>query len=241
MQQPTIAEVLDRNQDTDFFNPWRKRIAPDRRISTWIALAARLGVRYASCSFESWDVSRTQQAATQAQMTRVRDDLREWVRRFGTDPPNEDRGGLILYGRPGTGKDHLMVAGISELIVTHGIDCDWIDGLELFARFRKGISDGGDISKVIEKLVRPMVLAISDPVPPKGSTTEFATEMLQRVIDRRYRMGRSTWMTMNVKNAAEAEERLATPLVSRMKHGSLCIACDWDDYREPVKRPKATP
>ena len=71
-------------------------------------------------------------------------------------------------------------------------------------------------------------------VPPKGDASQYNADVLMRIVDRRYRDCKPTWLTLNVLDGEEAERRLASPIVDRVRHGSLCLECNWPSYRTPT-------
>lgn len=107
-------------------------------------------------------------------------------------------------------------------------------GLELFELARRLIRVDGDETTFVRDFVRPKILIVSDPVPPKGDASQYNADVLMRIVDRRYRESKSTWFTLNVLDGEEAERRLASPIVDRVRHGSLCLECNWPSYRTPA-------
>jgi len=140
-------------------------------------------------------------------------------------------GGLILHGRPGTGKDHLAAACMYWAILKCGWRVEWRDGNLLSMDLRNLVRNQEGEAKIFNQLTRSQILVISDPIPPKGETSQFITDFLQRVVDRRYREERSTWATINVHSGSEAEDRLASPIVDRLRHNSLSLQCEWQSWR----------
>jgi DNA replication protein DnaC len=80
-------------------------------------------------------------------------------------------------------------------------------------------------------MTRPNVLAISDPTPPLGELSDYQRSMLFRVVDRRYRDLRPTWVTINAADSAEAERKIAPNIIDRLAHGALVLRCNWPSYR----------
>src|SRR5262249_39787414 len=75
--------------------------------------------------------------------------------------------GLLFYGSVGTGKDHLLAAMLYAAI-ERGAGCMWLNGQELYGRFRDLMDTGEAEEGVIRRLAEPQVLAISDPIPAVG-------------------------------------------------------------------------
>ena len=75
------------------------------------------------------------------------------------------------------------------------------------------------------------MLVLSDPVPPKGELSDYSESILYRIVDARYITMKPTWTTMNVASGEEADRRLGAPIVDRLRHGALCLSCDWPSFR----------
>lgn len=192
-------------------------------------LLKKLGPRYRHCSFESYEVyeetakDRPSQREVFNQVVALAKNLRVHSLRGG---------GLVLHGRPGTGKDHLMAALMYTAVLEHGWTVHWANGLELYQEARRVVMGHGSESQFMKRLTTPQILAISDPLPPKGATTEYQTEVVQRILDHRYRHLYPTWCTLNVRTGQEADERLGAPITDRLRHDSLSLRCEWETSRK---------
>ena len=161
--------------------------------------------------------------------------------------------GVVLFGTAGTGKKHLMVAlarkviddhfqvvlsDRGEIVTTRGIphtnfSIHWLDGMKMIEEIREGINDPSfDEYRYVNSLIYPSVLIISDPIPPAGNLTDHQISMLYYIIDGRYAALKPTWVSMNVSNAKEADEKLTPQIVDRMIDGALAIYCGWGSYRK---------
>jgi DNA replication protein DnaC len=189
-------------------------------------LRRQVGRRYSGCSLQNFklsddlDVSRKQQtvlAAVQAYVDSLKDRI-------------ADGCGLFLFGPAGVGKDHLLTAVMLET-VGRGFGVAWFNGQDLYGQFRDAITNEASERQTVDRLTEPSVLALSDPIPPSGDVTPFQRSMLFRVIDRRYRDQRPTWITANVADRSEADSRFGVQLVERLTHESLCLPCNWPSYR----------
>ncbi|WP_339911862.1 ATP-binding protein [Symmachiella dynata] len=184
------------------------------------------GLRYHGCTLRNFVASNESQHRVKTEMT-------EFCRNIQANVAGGRN--LILFGPTGTGKDHLMAAGIRAAIRDVGASVKWANGVELFARVRDNMKNGGSEKAVANEFTEPDVLAISDPVPPMGGLTNFQMAFLQRIIDARYRRFLATWITINVANGREAEERIGTPAVDRLRHGCLQLFCNWGSYRKGIQ------
>ena len=193
-------------------------------------LARQIGPRHAQCSFDNFVVYEESTTENRPSQREVFQQLQD----FATEMPARLRkgGGVVLFGRPGAGKDHLAFALMYWAILQHGFTVEWVSGPELYVRARQLIRDQASELAFVRSYVKPQVLAISDPVPPKGDTSAYATDVVFRILDRRYMAMKSTWATMNVRNGHEAEGRLAPPIVDRLRHDAVCLECNWESYRQ---------
>jgi DNA replication protein DnaC len=196
------------------------------------ALHQQLGERYspARASLESYkteDDSGRQAAAVKL------------VKRFIADLENALRegSGLVLYGSVGTGKDHLLAAALYR-VAGAAIPVAWASGETIFAGIRDTMDSGELEQKIVGPLISPVVLAISDPTSPRGPLSDWDARILARIVDKRNRAMRCTWLTMNAENEADAKNRL-TPLIwDRLRDQAEIIPCFWESFRG--RRIKAT-
>lgn len=205
--------------------PFEKRLTKPERLKNLTELAIALGYRYANASFESYEVyNRTQKACV------------ERLLRFAESMPDalQSGGGLLLFGNPGTGKDHLLAALLRVAVVLHGLSVRWIDGGDLFDKIHLALCSDGDYEwrKLSESFHAPHVLAISDPQPPQDSLSPQQVRRLRDIIDKRYRAGKSTWLTTNIDQRDYAERLFTKPVMERMREQASVVLCDWPSYRE---------
>lgn len=193
------------------------------RHNRWQDLIGKRGDRYAKCNLTEYEIY--DEARQRSAVNRIRDYCENVL---GTD--TEGRG-LVLYGPAGTGKDHLMVAALRYAVFRHGLDPKWVNGVELYGAMRDAISDDRDESSILAPFIRADILAISDPLPPFGTLTEFQASTLFRIIDARYSRCLPTWATINVKDGKEGAERMGSQITDRLRHGAVAIDCNWPSYR----------
>lgn len=188
-------------------------------------LAGRLGKRYAPsrASFDRYQIYHDNQKPVVARLKALLPTLREFI---------ANGRGILLCGTVGTGKDHLLASMLYAALEV-GVSCDWLCGLDLFARFRDAIGSDRRESEVIATFAKSDVLAISDPTPPMSLKDEaWRIEQLYRVIDARNRALKSTWATINVNSPAEAEARLSSQVFDRLRDGAELMGCFWPSFRE---------
>ncbi len=169
-----LSDLLDR--DSDKGSPWDLRMTTDNRCAAYRRLATTLGPRYELATLESYEVydkpagdRMTQQQCLSA------------VRNFCDGMPDNlrDGGGLIFFGRPGTGKDHLMAACMYWAILRHGFTIIWRDGPLLAQEIRENVGSEETERSLIDRYVEPLILALGEPIPEEGAVSPWVTDTLQ--------------------------------------------------------------
>lgn len=155
--------------------------------------------------------------------------------------PREENRGLVLHGKVGRGKTHLMVAMLRELVFRHGISVRFVEFSHLLADLKAGFDQNLGAARLIDPLVAVDVLAIDE--LGKGRNTEFEGTVLDELISRRYNSAATILATTNyapdakptgrsVANAAEVAmgTRAAPSLPDRVGarvHSRLQEMCDF--------------
>lgn len=200
----------------------------DDRCDRLLNFLDSVGKRYRDCTRDNYRIYCPEQDTV----------LKSLKRYYNDFPAHHAAGnGIILFGPSGTGKDHLLVALAKAIVLRHGISARWQNGPELYRQFRDRIDEDWKTEvALIRDYARPTLLIISDPQPPSGNAvTDYQATLLSSIVDRRYRDCKPTWVSMNVKNGEEAEERLGAGVVDRLRHGATSEFCNWASYREGLK------
>lgn len=199
-----------------------------KRLS--FAIRQSVGPRYGECCLANFTLSIDKEASSKqtqvlAQMSDLIDNMPNAVERGAS---------LFIFGPVGSGKDHLLTAAMIRA-ARCGYTVRWFNGLDLYGSFRDSMDGEKPESSQLRPLVDADVLALSDPIPPVGEVTPFQRSMLFRVIDRRYRDRKPTWITANVATRAEADQRFGAQLVDRITDGALRLQCNWPSHRADRK------
>ena len=216
----------------------------DSREESWARFIGDRGRRYADCRLGTFDVEippcEPEDFDAYEERAKIVQDLQT------IDYPKFFREGVsfLWLGSKGTGKDHLMVGALFCLIAKTRIAAEkwgyptiravrvkWTSGVTLFGDRR----DAMDLDQTEAEFCAPYIhadlLAISDPLPPTGTLTDFQQQTLYRIIDGRYNACRPTWATINVANRQELDERMGPQIADRLCDEAVDLPCYWPSYR----------
>ncbi len=150
--------------------------------------------------------------------------------------------GLLFMGRCGTGKTHLAVAALSELIRRHRIRGLFVSFSELVMQLQMSIDGSGPSRADILDPVLSSELLVLDEL---GATrpTPWVMDVLYYVLNTRYMHKRLTLCTTNYTDAANRErgeetlaDRLSVPVRSRLFEMCEEVRLYGDDFREHTAR-----
>jgi len=173
---------------------------------------------------------------------------------YAKDITNLQQGkGLFLHGPYGTGKTHLVVATVYELIKNNpdlfvrrpgpwdyndgfrnGMMFTFVSVVDLLVTIREGFN-GSDYKKgkaadLLHRVKCDEIVILDDIGAEKPS--EWVEEQLYFLIDLRYRMERATIFTTNCSIPKELENQIGERAVSRIFEMTDGIKVDGPDYRK---------
>jgi DNA replication protein DnaC len=120
----------------------------------------------------------------------------------------KDRKGLCLWGKPGTGKTHLMAAALQHLTLEKGVACRFVEISFLFSEIREAFQRGVSALAALAPLAEVEVLAVDE--IGKGRGTPFEQDTLDELLGRRYNADRTTLFATNCNVSFGAKELTAT-------------------------------
>src|SRR5438876_7862453 len=183
--------------------------------------AANIPRRYLTCRLRNFN---DRAAVLKTAKTRVEQFVNEWMPQLGVK-------GLVLVGGCGTGKTHLAVAALQEIIQTDK------PGKLLFCNFQDLIQEiqaSFDADSPVDKaeLLRPLLQTDLLVLDELGSQkpSNFVHDILYYVINSRYNDVRTTIFTTN--NVDDLADRIGDRLRSRLyEMASVIQLTSVDDYR----------
>jgi len=186
-------------------------------------LLKAVGRRYEHCTLDTFQCQTGEQR-------HVVEQLRSYVDDWHTH--RQQGHGIMAIGGVGGGKDHLLIGAAREIIAAHGDTVRWLSGPQLFSQAR--VHMGKDETAWLGDFLYSAVLILSDPLPPRGGLTDHQAATVQLIVDERYRHRRATWVSLNVKDSSEADNRMGSSIVDRLAADALIIKCDWPSWRRPL-------
>lgn len=223
----TVERVVANLPDSD-----EARTVREAREAARIAQAVRewfgdfchtIGQRHSGCTFGNYKIEHPGQQEVVSALRAYDDDMEAEV---------AEGNGVVLFGPSGTGKDHLLAALAKNAIRRHGIQVVWANGIDLYGELRDRIRNDQAEAEWVAKMTKPAILYVSDPIPSKGNLSDYQVVMLQRILDKRNRFVKPTWVSMNVRSSQEADDRMGAALVDRLRPGSIGAFCRWPSHRE---------
>ncbi len=116
----------------------------------------------------------------------------DFAKKFRKDAPTK---GFLLYGRPGAGKTHLLVATLRWLALEKGIASRYVEFMLLLSDIKSGFGDNRGHMDILKPLLYVPVLAIDELGKERG--TEWERSMLDELISRRFNSGLATLFATN--------------------------------------------
>jgi DNA replication protein DnaC len=158
-----------------------------RHLDARIGLFNQIGIppaiaRASFDSFKGWSPDHARAKTT----------AEDFAKKFRKDAPTK---GFLLYGRPGAGKTHLLVATLRWLALEKGVAGKYVEFMLLLSDIRAGFSENRSHMDILKPLLFVPVLAIDELGKERG--TEWERSMLDELISRRFNSGLATIFATN--------------------------------------------
>lgn len=140
-------------------------------------------------------------------------------------------GGLVMCGKPGTGKNHLALAIARHAITEHQSSAVFTTVLKIAREYKSTWSKGASRTEdeVIKQFTRPDLLIIDEVGAQFGSDAEKL--ILFEIINTRYERMKPTILISN-QSKDELAAFIGERVIDRMNDGGGCtLAFTWDSYR----------
>ncbi|EPJ1408988.1 TPA: ATP-binding protein [Yersinia enterocolitica] len=140
-------------------------------------------------------------------------------------------GGMVMTGKPGTGKNHLALAIAKHVITEHQSSALFTTALRVARKFKSSWGKNAEVTEqeVIEAYTSPDLLIIDEVGVQFGSESEKL--ILFEIINTRYEKMRPTILISNLPKD-ELSAFIGERVIDRMNDGGGCtLAFTWDSYR----------
>ncbi|MBZ5681334.1 MAG: ATP-binding protein [Acidobacteriia bacterium] len=217
-----------------------------RARSHSLLVAARIPRRYEHCELASYapDFPGAHPSLGLAHLT---------ASRFVEEYDPRDGTGLLIIGKIGTGKTHLAVGIIKELILTRGISCLFYDYRELLKEIQN--SYNATVQTTELDVLRPVfetdVLVLDELGAVKP--TEWVWDTVSLILNSRYNDNRTTIITTNFEDQPAAGvstslsparaatrgetlgDRIGERMRSRLHEMCRIVTLDGADFRQKLR------
>src|SRR5207248_1906811 len=201
--------------------------------------AARIPKRYEHCELSNFEFE-----GPHAHLMKSRMAACKFVEEYPIDNT-----GLLLIGSIGTGKTHLAVGIIKELVVSKGVPCLFYDYRELLKHIQNSYNDSVRATEL--EVLRPVfdteVLVLDELGAVKP--TEWVWDTVALILNTRYNDSRTTIITTNfddepaaavigARGAARSEtlgDRIGERMRSRLHEMCRIIRMEGDDFRQKFR------
>jgi DNA replication protein DnaC len=201
--------------------------------------AARIPKRYEHCELSNFEFDGPHRCLAPARLAACK---------FVEEYPL-DNAGLLLIGTIGTGKTHLAVGIIKELVLSKAIPCLFYDYRELLKQIQNSYNDSVKATEleVLRPIFETEVLVLDELGAVKP--TEWVWDTVSLILNTRYNDNRTTIITTNFddkaagsaagpRGAAREEtlgDRIGERMRSRLHEMCRIIKMEGEDFRQKFR------
>ena len=205
----------------------RRCTCAEARVRERLLEHAGIPARYRHCTLDKFELWNTKDPT----LAKAKRQVQEFVDLY----PAGDKG-LLLMGSVGTGKTHLAVAALQQIMqetrpAVHGRFADFTS---LVLEIQMTFDGSGSSRAILEPLVEAELLVLDE--LGAGKTTAWVMDLLYYLVNTRYLEGRTTIFTTNFSDFTRAGQESLTERVSARIRSRLFEMCRrlelrGEDYR----------
>jgi len=192
---------------------------------------AQIPARYRECTLEGFEIWDPKNGTTKL--------ARHAVQEFVDLYPNVEKG-LLLMGPVGSGKTHLAVAALSQIISEKRppVRGRFVDFTSLVLEIQMTFDGSGSSRDILRPLIGADLLVLDE--LGAGKTTPWVMDLLYYLVNTRYQQGRTTVFTTNYVDRSETSpddreylaDRVSRRIRSRLFEMCRKVELRGGDYRK---------
>lgn len=220
LKEEWMSRAVDGDQVTQYVKEQDQEVKRQRAEYRNQQIERAFGKRFLYCSFDNYKVTDPRQADAIKKM------------RYYMGMPKEGGESLLLFGKSGTGKTHLMVSMAKDM----QCDMEIIQLEDLFEQKRTSQSGKSNWFEKLNRYIKCSFLMIPDLIVRSQGFTDSQKELLFYLFDERYKNFLPMVMATNV-TIQELKKSLDFEGTNRISDrlreliGDRVVCFDWESYR----------